>query len=226
MLQDLLTLFYPKVCAACAESLYAHEQHLCNDCYLHLPKSNFHAQRANPVERIFWGRIPLGAAASFYLFNKGSKVQRLLHGLKYKGKQEAGEMVGLWYGEALKKQQEFADADVIVPVPLHPRRLKQRGYNQSAAFARGLGATLNVSVDESLIKRNVYTATQTKKGKFTRWQNMKDIFEADPALDLNAKHVLLVDDVITTGSTIEACYNALAKKGNVRVSVATIAYAE
>ncbi|MBC7864885.1 MAG: ComF family protein [Bacteroidia bacterium] len=226
MLKDLLTLFYPKVCAACGGSLYKHEGHLCNNCYVHLPKSNFHVNRGNPVERLFWGRVPLLAAGSFYLFNKGTRVQKLLHELKYKGKQEAGETVGAWYGKELKSQAEFAGADVIVPVPLHPRRLKQRGYNQSLCIAKGLSAEMGIPVDETLIKRKAYSSTQTKKSKFTRWENVNEIFEPGTLKCLKGKHVLLVDDVITTGATIEACYNALAKVGVLSVSLATIAYAE
>lgn len=225
MIQDLLTLFYPKVCFACGSSLFRHEAHLCNNCYIHLPKSNFHLSRGNPVERLFWGRIPLIAAGSFYLFNKGTKVQRLLHELKYKGKQEAGEIVGGWYAKELKNQKEFSGADVIVPVPLHPRRLKQRGYNQSTCFAKGLSQELRIPLDEKLIRRKVFTTTQTKKGKFNRWENMQDIFEST-SIDLNNKHILLVDDVITTGSTIEACYNAFSKNAEIKMSIATIAYAE
>jgi ComF family protein len=226
MIKDMLSLFYPKVCAACGNSLFKHEGHLCNNCYVHLPRSNFHASRGNPVEKLFWGRIPLLAAGSFYLFNKGTKVQRLLHELKYKGKQEAGETVGEWYGKELKTVSEFAGADLIVPVPLHPRRLQQRGYNQSACFARGLSAGMGIDVNEKLIRRLQFTKTQTKKSKFSRWENMDEVFKADPAIDIKNKHILLVDDVITTGSTLEACYNALAKQGDVFVSIATIAYAE
>lgn len=226
MIKDFLGLFYPRVCAACGSSLFRHEGHLCNNCYIHLPKANFHLARGNPVERLFWGRVPLLAAGSFYLFNKGTRVQRLLHELKYKGKQEAGETVGAWYARELNAHREFSGADVIVPVPLHPRRLKQRGYNQSMCFARGLSRELGIPVMENLIRRRTYSSTQTRKAKFTRWENVNEIFEADPGFDLKNKHILLVDDVITTGATIEACYAALSKKAEFFLSVATIAYAE
>jgi ComF family protein len=226
MVKDLLSLFFPKICAACGSSLYRHEGHLCNSCYIHLPKSNFHISRGNPVERLFWGRVPLLAAGSFYLFNKGTRVQRLLHELKYKGRQEAGETVGGWYARDLKSHTEFAGADYIVPVPLHARRLKQRGYNQSMSFAKGLSEELGIPVNEKLISRRAFSATQTRKSKFTRWENVNEIFVVDPAVDLRNKHILLVDDVVTTGATIEACYHAFAKQADVFMSVATIAYAE
>ncbi len=226
MLRDLLSLFYPNVCAACGKSLFRHEQHLCNNCFVHLPRSHFHKSRGNPVERIFWGRVPLMAAGSFYLFNKGTRVQRLLHQLKYKGRQEAGETVGKWYGKELSSIKEFSEADVIIPVPLHPRRLQQRGYNQSTCFAKGLSEELKIPVNESILKRKQFTSTQTQKGKFSRWENMEQVFECDPATDLKNKHVLLVDDVVTTGATLEACYHALSKNGEVYISIVTIAYAE
>jgi ComF family protein len=226
MLRDLLSLFYPNVCAACGKSLFRHEQHLCNNCYIHLPRSNFHKARGNPVERIFWGRVPLLAAGSYYLFNKGTRVQRLLHQLKYKGKQEAGETVGKWYGKELASVKEFSEADLIVPGPLHPRRLQQRGYNQSLCFAKGLSEELKIPVQENILKRKQFTSTQTKKGKFSRWENMEEMFECDPGQSLTSKHILLVDDVVTTGATLEACYHALSKNGEVYISIVTIAYAE
>jgi ComF family protein len=226
MINDLLTLFYPKVCAACENSLYKHELCLCNSCFIHLPKSNYHLTRGNPVEQLFWGRVPIVAASSYYLFNKGTRVQHLLHELKYKGKQEVGETVGAWYGQELKHQKEFSEAEVIVPVPLHPRRMKERGFNQAMCFAKGLSKELGIPIDDNLIKRKIYSSTQTQKSKFIRWQNVEEVFEIENKNEYTSKHILLVDDVLTTGATLESCYNALKKQGNAFLSIATIAYAE
>ena len=162
------------------------------------------------------------AASSF--FNKGNKVQNLLHQLKYKGAKNVGEKIGLLYGYELLESNNFKDVDFIVPVPLHPKKLKKRGYNQSESFANGLSQSLNKEVVTNLLLRTVNSETQTKKSRFNRWENVATIFTISNASSIDGKHVLLVDDVITTGATIEGCAQLLTQN-NAKVSVVTIACA-
>lgn len=225
IIHDFLSLFYPRTCQACENSLYKGEEILCTHCRYHLPKTGFHIQEDNPVIRHFWGKVNLNAAASYYYFNKGQKVQKLIHRLKYKGQKEIGLKVGELYGGELLKSPLFSNVDLIVPVPLHKSRLRTRGYNQSDFFAKGLSAAMNIPVETKLVKRNKKTETQTRKNRFSRWQNVSEVFSTDKKQNIEGKHLLLVDDVITTGSTLAACAETLLQNKNTKVSVASIAYA-
>jgi len=225
MLKDFFALIYPKICAACGKSLFKNEQDICTFCHFHLPKTNFHLDIANPIEKIFWGRINIYSAAAYYKFGKGGKVQHIMHQLKYKGQKELGITIGKFYGYDLKKSERFNSIDIILPVPLHPKKIKKRGYNQSALFAQGLSQSMNVPANFNVLSRSVNSETQTKKSRFSRWQNVETIFELTNSTDLEGKHILLVDDVITTGATIESCAQTLQQISDVKISVATIAYA-
>jgi ComF family protein len=222
---DFVSLFFPVVCVSCGKSLYKNENNICTYCLYHLPKSNFHLTNDNPVAKIFWGRINIQSAASFYAFNKGGKVQQLIHQLKYKGQQEVGVSLGKLYGYELRNSVDFKSVDLIIPVPLHTKRQRKRGYNQSACFAEGLAKTLHRPVDLSVLFRSAASETQTKKSRFTRWKNVESIFYTRNEQQVAHKHILLVDDVITTGATLEACAQTLLKIEGVKVSIATIAYA-
>ncbi len=182
-------------------------------------------EKDNPIEKIFWGRVPLNAAASYYSFTKGGKVQHLIHQLKYKGQREVGVTIGDLYGYELKQSDNFNTVDLIIPVPLHKRKIKSRGYNQSEAFAEGLSASMNVKTDFRTLYRALDSASQTKKTRFLRWKNVETVFHVKDEITLQGKHILLVDDVITTGATLEACVHALQKIPGVKVSIATIAWA-
>ncbi len=144
MLNDFISLIFPHVCASCGKSLYKNERSICTYCAYHLPKTNFHLDNENPIAKIFWGRINIHSAGAYYGFNKGSKVQHLIHQLKYKGKKDVGVTIGKWYGNDLKQNTDFNTVDVIIPVPLHPTKEKKRGYNQSNYFAEGLAHSMNV----------------------------------------------------------------------------------
>jgi ComF family protein len=220
---DFFSLIYPKICAACGNSLWKKEKVICTYCDFHLPRTHFHMERDNPVSRIFWGRIPVECASAFYYFNKGNKVQQLIHQLKYKGRRDIGIFLGEQYGYLLKNSLFFGSMDVIIPVPLHEKKLMKRGYNQSEQFAIGLGNSMKIPVDAHLLYRTKATETQTKKSRFRRWQNVEDLFAVRDPRNLDGRHILLVDDVITTGATIEACIKALCIVPSVRVSVAAIA---
>jgi len=231
---DFFALIYPEVCAACGKSLQENEKCICLYCRYHLPETNFHKELNNPVYKIFWGRANIHAAASYYYFFKKGKVQNLIHQLKYKGHKEIGLAIGKMYGNKLKASTLFKDVDVIIPVPLHPKKQKRRGYNQSESFARGIalayrGKSQVSMVSTGVLYRDINAETQTRKGRFQRWQNVEKTFKIHPHDTfgpLRGSHILLVDDVLTTGSTLDACANALLKILDTKVSIATIAYTQ
>lgn len=225
-LADFVSLLFPQLCPACGESLVTGEHIICTDCLYSLPMTNFHQQPDNIVAQQFWGKLPLQGAYSLYYFAKGGKIQNLMHHFKYKGMLQIGNVLGEIAGRQLRENPAFASAEVIVPVPLHKSRLRQRGYNQSTCFAQGLATKLNAVVDDINLIRTHATQTQTHKGRFMRFENMQEVFRVTDAEKLKGKHVLLVDDVMTTGSTLEACGQELLKVEGLKLSIATIAYAE
>jgi len=225
-LADFVSLLFPQLCAACCESLVANERLICTDCLYNLPFTNFHFEPDNVVARQFWGKIPVEGAFALYYFNKGGKIQNLMHQFKYKGVRQIGNLLGNIAGGQLAKNDVFKSIDLIIPVPLHKKRLRERGYNQSACFAEGLGEILNVPVEINNLVRINATETQTHKSRFARFENMQEVFAVTAPERLVNKHVLLVDDVITTGSTLEACGAQLLKTDGLKLSIATIAYAE
>ncbi|MEI6696341.1 MAG: phosphoribosyltransferase family protein [Bacteroidota bacterium] len=223
--QDFFSLIFPNNCMACGNNLFKNEHLICTSCLFHLPKTNYHLEMANPISQIFWGRCNIQTAAAYYFFTKSGKVQHLVHQLKYKGKKEIGVFIGEIYGKELLKSPDFVQTDVIIPVPLHPKKEKKRGYNQSEVFAMGLSAAMNAPVDTKTLLRCFASETQTRKTRFKRWENVKEIFSLQNADQLKNKHILLVDDVITTGATIEACANLLNTIEGVSINIASIAVA-
>lgn len=223
MLSDFLSLFYPVICLSCGKTLYKGEEIICTYCHYHLPKTNFHLDKDNPVARHFWGKVTIHSAASYYFFNKGEKVQHLIHQLKYKERKEIGVFIGKQYGHDLKEAPLFNEVDVIIPVPLHAKKKRKRGYNQSELFATGLAESMKKKLDVKILYRAKASKTQTKKSRFERWENVNEIFALKNKEKLSGKHILLVDDVITTGSTLEACTQVLLQLPDVKVSIATMA---
>ncbi len=201
------------------------EKHICIGCRLQLPETNFHLEIENKVEKTFWGRIPVERAFAFLYFNKAGLTQQLLHQLKYKGNQDLADFLGVIYGQRLVNTVENHKIDAIVAVPLHYTKLRKRGYNQSLAFANGLSKSLKIDNFSAVVVRNKATETQTKKSRLERWQNVESIFTVLEPERLKNKHLLLVDDVITTGATLESCARAIQKQSNCLVSIASIAYA-
>ncbi len=224
-INDFLSLIYPRYCEACANTLFRHENYLCNYCKLNLPKSKYHLNPENELYQVFAGRVPVVQAASFYLYEKSGKIQKLLQAIKYQDQKELGSFLGELYGQQLKTDKAFEDVDYIIPIPLHANKLKQRGYNQSAYFANGLSKAMDKAIDVASLMRVVDTATQTKKHKYQRWENVEGIFKLIETHELANKHVLLVDDVVTTGATIEAAWLALKDVEGIKISVASIAFA-
>jgi competence protein ComFC len=224
-LLDVASLVYPRVCSGCQQSLFKHEEFICNKCYLTLPKTNYHLQQENPIEKIFFGRANIKAASSFLFFQKKGSVQKLLHALKYKNKPEVAQLLGKWYGQDLKKSDAFSNIDFIIPVPLHKKRMQKRGYNQSEHFAKGLSEVLHIPVITNVLIKSKFTETQTHKTREERAENISTSFNLQTPEIIQNKNILLVDDVITTGATTEACILKLQENTNANISLASIAYA-
>jgi competence protein ComFC len=223
--ESILDFFYPEYCPACSHILQRQESYICAECLFLLPKTHFHDIRGNPVEKVFWGRIAVSAATSCYHFTKKSRIQNILHAIKYKKAKELAEYIGYINGLDFAQTKRFSNIDYIVPVPLHPAKLRKRGFNQSTYFAQGLARALHTELSENNLIRKTNTATQTKKTRYERWKNVGSHFMVkNPELYQN-KNILLVDDVITTGATIEACALALSKSKNIQLYIASIAYA-
>lgn len=225
-LADFVSLLFPELCPACQASLVANEYIICSDCRYNLPYTNFHLHADNIVAQQFYGKLKVEAAYALYYFTKGGKVQNLMHHFKYKGMQRIGNLLGNMAGTQLAQNPVFNSVDLIVPVPLHKKRLRERGYNQSSRFAEGLAEKLPAALEDNNLQRSVATATQTHKSRFARFENMQDVFMIKHPERLINKHVLLVDDIVTTGSTLEACGIELLKIPGLTLSIATIAYAQ
>jgi ComF family protein len=225
LLEDFLNLIYPRTCVACGNTLFRHEEVICSKCLVHLPKTFFHKDAKNPLLSLFWGKIPIQMVSSFYFFNKGNKVQNLIHHLKYKNRPDIGVYFGKRYGLYLKESKHFNEVDLVIPVPLHTSRLKKRGYNQAEMFAKGLSESMGIPYNYTSFIRSSATETQTKKSKLERWENVKNKFKVEETSAVENKHILLVDDVITTGSTLEACAQVLLEVDGVKISMASIAAA-
>jgi ComF family protein len=226
LINDFLSLIYPRYCEACANTLFKHESFICNHCKLNLPKSNYHKHSGDtPLGRAFSGRVPLIHSGSYYVYEKSGKIQKLLRAIKYQDQKELGEYLGKLYASELLKYDAFSDIDVIIPIPLHKNKLHSRGYNQSEWFAKGLSSGLCKQLNSEVMERISDTSTQTKKKKYERWENVEGIFRINSPTALMNKHVLLVDDVITTGATIEAGWFALKEIPGIKLSVASIAFA-
>ncbi|HCY40682.1 MAG TPA: amidophosphoribosyltransferase [Prolixibacteraceae bacterium] len=221
----LTELLFPRLCVVCGDKLIEQEQWICLHCLHHIPRTNYHLEPENRVAQLFYGRVKVEFATSFFYFSKGSKYQSLLHNLKYKGMKELGAETGKHFAIDLMQSPDFSSVDVICPVPLHPSKEKKRGYNQSWWIASGIAQQMQKELSDNNLKRVTATETQTRKGRFERWQNVDGIFELTHPEAFSGKHILLVDDVVTTGSTIEACAQAIISRTDARVSIATLATA-
>ncbi len=221
----ILSLFYPRLCVGCGEALQHHENLLCTHCSLHLPETNYHREHDNPLKLIFAGRIPVEEVASYMFYKKGDAVQHILHNFKYKGVKEIGALLGLQYGQQLIQEARFQQIDYIIPIPLHQKKQRKRGYNQSEWIAKGLSEGMGISYLNEVLVRAQFTETQTKKSRFNRWENVKEVFQVRQGERIEGKHLLLCDDVLTTGATIEAAATQLLQIEGVRISVITLATA-
>lgn len=226
MFESLINLFFPKVCSGCRSFLLTNETIICTVCRHDIPLTNHHLNSENEAYKKFYGRIPIVHASALFYFYKKGIVQELIHNLKYKGHEEIGVILGEWYAEDLKNIESLATVDEIIPVPLHRRKLKERGYNQVTAFGKALSTSLNVAYNESLLIRNVYSKTQSKKNLLGRTEGIESIFDVSFTEKSHNKHFLLIDDVITTGATLEACSRALLKIPGAKISIVCMAMAQ
>lgn len=224
MKEALLQLLYPHICAGCGnDQLPAHSQ-LCLHCLHHLPDTKYGPVKGNPVEKVFYGRLPVEQAMAAFYFTKASVMQHLLHALKYQGNAALGIQLGHLLGERILAANRFSP-DALVPLPLYARKEKERGYNQATLLCQGMAEVLKLPVYDHVVSRPEHTATQTHKSRVERWQNMEGRFRLDTPDAIRAKHILLVDDVITTGATLESCGEVLRQDGETRISVAALCYA-
>lgn len=222
---DFISLLFPRLCPGCGNHLVRNEKLICTECYVLIPRTSYHLEEDNPVARLFWGRCLITRAAAFSYYNRGSRIRKLIHCLKYRGVREIGTELGRIYGTLLKSSDFINEIDIIIPVPLHPQKQKKRGFNQSEYIAAGLSESTGIPVNTISLFRVEMSQTQTKRTRYDRWTNVEGIFSLIDAGQLIGKHILLVDDVITTGSTLEACANELLKIEGTSVSVTALAYA-
>ncbi len=222
---DFVSLIFPELCQACTKSLYRNEEIICADCLYNLPFTDFHLHQDNAVAQSFWGRVPIETASALLYFSKGNRVQNLLHQLKYKNRPEVGVYLGKLAAKSLLQNPVFATADMIMPVPLHQQKQLKRGYNQSLCIAEGLSQKIRIPVENQNLIKTTSTESQTKKSRISRYENMKEVFWVKNPEKLTGKHILLVDDIITTSATLEACCNVLLQIPGVKISIATIAVA-
>lgn len=226
MFESIINLFFPKVCSGCSSFLLSNENVICTVCRHDIPLTNHHLNPENDAFKKFYGRIPVVHASALFYFHKKGIVQELIHNLKYKGHKEIGTILGEWYSEDLKNIELLQSVDEIIPVPLHRKKLKERGYNQVTAFGTALSSSLNIDYNDSLLIRNVYSKTQSKKNLLGRTEGIETIFDVSFTGKDHNKHFLLIDDVITTGATLEACSRALLKIPGAKISIVCMAMAQ
>jgi ComF family protein len=221
---DFLHLFFPHICIGCNTDVLNDNHILCAKCISNLPETGFLSSAGNPVEKIFYGRLNVQNAGSAFYFNKNSVIQQVIIQLKYKSNQQAGNFLGKLLGHQIAGSKRFDDVDLLIPLPLNDKKLFKRGYNQAAVIVKGITSVWNKPVIENAIERVLFTETQTHKDRVARWETMEGVFTVTHPRLLKNKHILLVDDIITTGATLEACGEAILKVPGTRLSVATIAY--
>ena len=223
-LKDILNIFYPDICLCCKNALTINEATICITCRGDLPLTNFTFESQNLVEKTFFGRIPLENGTALFYFLKKGKIQQLIHELKYNGQQQVGNFIGNWLAEDILNSNRFKNIDCIIPVPLHKKKFKKRGYNQLTTFGKSLSKILNIPLYEELLQKKTAENSQTKLLRLERWKNVNELFFIVNHKVLANKHILLIDDIITTGATLEACYLALKKCENIKISIACMAY--
>ena len=222
-LTDFIRLLFPPCCVVCEDALSIGEECLCLKCLLNMPKTNYHLVADNELEKRFWGKFPIERASAYFHYVKGSDFDKILFELKYHGQKEVGEYMGRYMANDLLVSGFFNEIDIIVPVPLHKKREKERGYNQSEWIARGIEQVTGIEVCTEWLYHSQNTKSQTGKNIYERWLDTRTAYETDSELDLSDKHILLVDDVVTTGATLLACAQALYLHGKPRISCLTLA---
>lgn len=225
LIDSFFNLLFPKSCVVCSGALAKGEEGVCIICNSRMPRTNYHLQSDNEVEQRFWGKVEVERATSFFFYNKGSDYNRILHHLKYLGDKGLGEVMGRCMGKELLASGFFQGIDLIVPVPLHSKKMRKRGYNQSEWIAQGLSRATGIPIKSDLLTRIDDGSSQTRKSVFERWENVRNAFHVNPNVEIKGKHLLLIDDVLTTGATLVSCAVILTEQADAKVSVATLAVA-
>jgi ComF family protein len=226
MVKNLLNLFFPKICDACKTILGDNETVICVKCRHQLPVTNFHFDKFITVHNIVFGRVKLENATALLHFSKKGIVQQLLHNLKYRGHEQISVFLGKWLGSELSSIEDYKAVDVVIPVPLYKTKLRKRGYNQVAEFGKEIAKALHADYNDKVLVKTKPTQTQVFKGRLTRWNDDGALFNISEKESLKGKHILLVDDIITTGATVEACASVLLKIDNIKLSLVTMAIAD
>jgi ComF family protein len=225
LLEDFISLLLPRLCCGCGTHLLRNENIICTECYVSIPRTDYHLAEDNPVSKLFWGRCNITRASAFSYYTRGSRIREIIHNLKYRGIREAGPEMGKIYAVSLKGSSFLDGVDLIIPVPLHKMKEQRRGFNQCDLICEGFSEISGIPVRKDLLKRVALSDTQTKRSRYERWLNVDGIFDITDPSEIEGKHILVVDDVITTGSTIEACATELLKVKDVKVSVIALAVA-
>ena len=225
MLKSLLNLFFPKVCYACHEQLSDNEEDICTNCRINLPVTNFHFNNDNTVLKVFYGRVKIEHGTALLRFEKRGLVQQLIHSLKYKGQESIGVLLGDWLGGELSQIEAYKNIDIVIPVPLHKKKLKKRGFNQVDKFGQQVALAIGSTYKDDILLKITNTDSQTIKKRLARWTSNEELFAIQNEKSIENKHVLLVDDLITTGATMEQCITVLNQANNVKISVAAMAIA-
>ena len=225
MIKNLLNLFFPEVCNACSNILLDNELHICTTCRHNLPVTDFHFNNPEFVKKLFYGNLNLENATALLRFQKKGITQQLMHNLKYRGQEHIGTVLGKWLGNELNSIESYNDIDVVVPVPLHKSKLRKRGYNQVTKFGQEIASAFKVDYNDTTLIKTRSLKTQVFKKRLARWSAIDEVFDISDSQSLQNKHILLVDDIITTGATMEACANQLNKIPNIKLSIAAMAIA-
>jgi len=225
ILHDMVNLFYPHHCILCEKMLIESEQHICIDCLCDLPKTNYHTNKGNPARALFAGYPQVNEVTAFLFFEKEGTTQKLIHSLKYYGNKELAEYMGRIAALELRDYGFYASIEAIIPIPLHRKKEKKRGYNQSHLIAKGISSVYGCEICDTLIKRVMDTKSQTRKSIFERHVNVEKIFEVTDIERLYGKHVLIIDDVITTGATSSSCIDALIQVPDIKISIFSLSIA-
>ena len=225
MFKALLNIFFPEVCLTCQLQLIDNEKYLCTACRHKLPLTNYHLDNNNFLSKLFYGRAKIETGTALLHFEKKVITQQLMHQLKYREHQQIGTFLGVWLGKELKQCEAYSNVDLVIPVPLHKKKLRSRGYNQVSKFALEIANALGADYEEDVLIKVTNTASQVTKNRFARWTGKDDLFALNMAEKISGKHILLVDDIITTGATLEACIQELNKAENIKISIATMAIA-
>lgn len=221
-ISDFIRLLFPPCCIVCGQGLSVNEKFICVDCLIDIPKTNYHLVRDNELEKLFWGKIPVERVSSYFNYAKGSGFEKILYELKYYGQKEVGLFMGRCMATGMLSSDFFDGIDLIIPLPLHAKKQKKRGYNQSEWIAKGVSEVTGIPIDVVSVMRIAENSTQTHKNRWDRWDSVQGIFSIASGHDLQDKHVLLIDDVLTTGATILACASELAKAEGIKISILTL----